>query len=42
MVIVVLVIQKELFSVGQHVGAIMRNGGKLLGVGFFSSLFGEY
>ena len=35
-------VQNEPFFVGQRVGAIMCNGGKLLGVGFFSSLFGEY
>ncbi len=30
------------FSVGQRVGAIIRNGMKLLGVGFCASMLGTY
>jgi hypothetical protein len=30
------------FSLGQRVGAILRNGGKLLGVGFGASMLGEW
>jgi hypothetical protein len=30
------------FSIGQRFGAILRNGSKLLVVGFFASMLGEY